>query len=50
MLLDEQAVDAEPTFARFTAAEELGHLVLHRAIMQTVRSLDDVVNLHKSPG
>jgi IrrE N-terminal-like domain len=49
VLLDEQAVDTDPTFARFTAAEELGHLVLHRSVMQSIASLNDVVELHKSP-
>lgn len=49
VLIDEHVADTDETFARFTAAEELGHLVLHRPIMQAVRCLDDAVELHKSP-
>ena len=46
--LDAGAADALPAFSRFTAAEELAHLLLHRPILERVRTDEDFWQLHQS--
>ncbi len=48
ILIDEGVADGNAAFYRFTLAEEYAHLVLHRGILQQVRDLGDVVELHES--
>lgn len=49
VLIDEAVADGRPAFYRFTLAEELGHLVLHRPVLKEIRSLEQVVELQRSP-
>ncbi len=48
ILIDERVADGNAAFYRFTVAEEFAHLVLHRGILETVRDLDDVMDLQAS--
>lgn len=48
ILIDEGVADGNAAFYRFTLAEEYGHVVLHRGILQQVRDLGDVVELQAS--
>lgn len=45
VLIDEAVADGNPGFYRFTVAEELGHVRLHRAILRRVRTREDAVAL-----
>ncbi len=49
VLIDADVADGLPAFYRFTVAEEFSHVVLHREIIQSVRNLEQVVALHRSP-
>lgn len=49
ILVDATVADTAPPFYRFTVAEELAHLTLHREILEQVRTLDDAVRLQESP-
>lgn len=49
VLIDESVADGPQAFYRFTLAEELGHLTLHRPVLKRIRSLDQVVELQRSP-
>lgn len=46
IFIDEQVADGNAVFYRFTLAEEYAHLILHRGVLEQVRSLDDAVSLH----
>lgn len=48
VLIDEAVADGNPGFYRFTVAEELGHVRLHRAILRSVRTVEDAVALQAS--
>ncbi|MBI2163809.1 MAG: ImmA/IrrE family metallo-endopeptidase [candidate division NC10 bacterium] len=50
VLIDEAVADGNPGFFRFTVAEELGHVRLHRAILRSVRTMEDAVALQTSDG
>ena len=49
VLIDASVADGQAAFYRFTLAEEFGHIVLHRKVIRGIRTLADVVALHKSP-
>jgi hypothetical protein len=49
VIIDEDLFDRQATRARFTLAEEFGHLVLHRELLGSVTSLDDAVALQQHP-
>lgn len=49
VIIDEDLFDRRPMRARFTLAEELGHLVLHREVLASIVNLDDAVALHRHP-
>ncbi len=48
VLIDEAVADGNPGFYRFTVAEELGHIRLHRPVLRQVRNVDEAVALHVS--
>jgi hypothetical protein len=48
VLIDEGVADGNPGFYRFTVAEELGHVRLHRAILRRLRTLVEAVALQAS--
>jgi IrrE N-terminal-like domain len=48
VLVDEAVADGNPGFYRFTVAEELGHIRLHRPVLRQVRSVEDADALHAS--
>jgi hypothetical protein len=48
VLIDGAVADGNPGFYRFTVAEELGHVRLHRPILRTVRTMEDAVALQTS--
>jgi len=48
VLIDGAVADGNPGFYRFTVAEELGHVRLHRAILRSVRTMEDAVTLQAS--
>ena len=48
VLIDGAVADGNPGFYRFTVAEELGHVRLHRAILRSVRRMEDAVALQTS--
>jgi len=45
VIIDEHIADTNPTFYRFTVAEEYAHLILHRPIIERVTSLEMVIHL-----
>ncbi len=49
LLIDADVADGATAFYRFTLAEEFGHVVLHREVVGRMRTLEDVVALHRSP-
>ena len=49
VLIDANVADGAAAFYRFTVAEELGHVVLHRDVLRGVRTLEQVVALHQAP-
>jgi len=49
VLIDEAVADGNPGFYRFTVAEELGHLRLHRSVLRRIRTTEDAVALQASP-
>ena len=50
ILIDEGIADSNLFFYRFTVAEEFAHLKLHRKLLETVTSLEEVVQLHEGDG
>lgn len=48
VLIDEAVADGNPGFYRFTVAEELGHVRLHRSLLRRVRTIEEAVALHAS--
>jgi hypothetical protein len=48
ILIDEAVADGPAPFYRFTLAEEFGHLVLHRPVIERIANLEEVVALHRS--
>lgn len=50
VLVDAGVADQNPNFYRFTVAEELGHLILHRQVVEQVRSLREAAALHAWEG
>jgi hypothetical protein len=49
VVIDEELFDRRATRARFTLAEELGHLVLHGEIIKGITTVEDAVALHQHP-
>jgi len=49
VLIDSNVADGAVAFYRFTVAEEFGHIVLHRDVLRSVRTLEQVAALHQSP-
>ncbi len=49
VLVDETVADGPAGFYRFTVAEELGHLRLHRQVLRRIQTVEDAVALHVSP-
>ncbi len=47
VIIDEDLFDRQAARARFTLAEEFGHLVLHRELLASVTTLDDAVALQQ---
>lgn len=47
VFIDDRLADTMPTRYRMTVAEELGHLVLHRKLIDSVHSPDDFKELQK---
>ena len=45
IFIDEYIADTNPTFYRFTVAEEYAHIILHRPIIEKITSLDMVTQL-----
>lgn len=45
MYIDEAIADTNPNFYRFTVAEELAHLKLHRKILEGITSIELAVEL-----
>ena len=48
VLIDEAVADGTPGFYRFTVAEELGHVRLHRAVLRRVKTAEEALSLHVS--
>lgn len=48
VLIDAQVADHNPNLYRFTVAEELGHVILHRPLIEKVRTLREAKALHAS--
>lgn len=48
--IDEEVMNENPNFYRFTVVEELGHLRLHRPILEQITSFDEAVKLHEWEG
>lgn len=48
VLIDAQVADHNPNFYRFTVAEELGHVILHRPLIEKIRTLREAEALHAS--
>lgn len=47
ILVDEGVADGNLSFYRFTVAEEFAHLKLHRNLLVTVMSVQEVIQLHE---
>lgn len=47
IVIDEKVADGNLSFYRFTVAEEFAHLKLHRKLLATVTSLEEVIQLHE---
>jgi hypothetical protein len=47
IVIDEKVADGNLSFYRFTIAEEFAHLKLHRKLLATVTSLEEVIQLHE---
>lgn len=45
--IDEWVMNENPNFYRFTLAEELGHLHLHRRILEQITSLEEAIKLQE---
>ncbi|MCP4364304.1 MAG: ImmA/IrrE family metallo-endopeptidase [Planctomycetes bacterium] len=45
--VDERVMNENPNFYRFTLAEELGHLHLHRQTMEGITSIEEAAALHE---
>jgi hypothetical protein len=50
ILIDEGVADGNLSFYRFTVAEEFAHLKLHRKLLATVTSVEEVIQLHEWEG
>lgn len=50
VLIDAGVADHNPNFYRFTVAEELGHVILHRPVIEQVRTLRAAKALQASEG
>lgn len=50
ILVDKEVADGNLSFYRFTVAEEFAHLKLQRKLLETVASLEEVVQLHECEG
>ena len=48
VLIDEAVADGNPGFYRFTVAEELGHVRLHRTVLRRVKTAEEAVTLQAS--
>jgi Zn-dependent peptidase ImmA (M78 family) len=44
--IDEKHLNEYPHFSRFTLAEELGHVILHRNLFQGCRTFEEFLNLY----
>lgn len=49
VFIDDSLADNSPTRYRMTVAEELGHIILHRSIIDQVTSVKDFVELQRHP-
>lgn len=49
ILIDQSVADGNAAFYRFTLAEELSHLVLHRSVLEQIETVEDAARLHASP-
>lgn len=49
ILIDQSVADGNAAFYRFTVAEEFSHLILHRAILEQIKTVEDAARLHVSP-
>ncbi len=49
ILIDQSVADGNAAFYRFTLAEEFSHLVLHRSILEQIKTVEDAARLHASP-
>jgi hypothetical protein len=49
ILIDQSVADGNAAFYRFTLAEEFSHLVLHRSVLEQIKTLEDAARLHASP-
>lgn len=49
ILIDQSVADGNAAFYRFTVAEEFAHLVLHRSILEQIKTVEDAAQLHASP-
>jgi hypothetical protein len=46
VLIDEYLMDRQGNRYRMTVAEELGHIVLHRELIEQIRGIQDIQELH----
>ena len=49
ILIDQSVADGNAAFYRFTLAEEFSHLVLHRSVLEQIKTVEDAARLHASP-
>lgn len=49
ILIDQRVADGNAAFYRFTLAEEFSHLVLHRQVLERIKTVEDAAQLHASP-
>ena len=47
IVVHQEIADHRPTQYRFTLAQEVGHFLLHRVILESVRTPDDAASLHQ---
>lgn len=50
ILIDKEVADSNLSFYRFTVAEEFAHLKLHRKLLVTVTSVEEIIQLHEWEG
>ncbi|MDI6760199.1 MAG: ImmA/IrrE family metallo-endopeptidase [Candidatus Brocadiaceae bacterium] len=50
IIIDEWVADKRPNLYRFTVAEELGHLRLHRPLLEQINSVEEAVSLQSWRG